>query len=220
MHSEDNPFDIRVECLDGLTPSEAILPADVCSLLERAQAVLDHAQLQAQTVLCEAHEEAVRIRAEAAHLGETEKEALIRQARDEWVQQGLQWLVEEARLEAALVDQVEARVRHLLTAVLREWIDDQDQLEQLAHWLTVQVRDRAQPLPSRIRLHPDDRDALVARLAQNGLPNTMDYSADPALARGQAVVEMEFLRIEFDLARHWEQVLAALRGSPLPIQQD
>ncbi|CCD29234.1 Type III Secretion system apparatus protein ssaK [Candidatus Glomeribacter gigasporarum BEG34] len=217
MRAEENPFNVPVESLNGLSTSEAILHADVCSLLERAQAVLGRAQTQAQTILCEAHEEAMQIRAEAAHLGETEKEALIRQTRDEWVQQGLQWLVEEARFESALVDRMEARVRHLLTAVLREWIDHQDRLEQLAHWLTVQVRDRAQPLPSRIRLHPDDRDALAARLAQEGLPEAIDYSADPALAQGQAILEMEFLRIEFDLARHWEQVLSALKGSSVPI---
>src|SRR5260363_99031 len=105
MRAEENPFNVPVESLNGLSTSEAILHADVCSLLERAQAVLGRAQTQAQTILCEAHE--------------------------------------EARFESALVDRMEARVRHLLTAVLREWIDHQDRLEQLAHWLTVQVRDRA-----------------------------------------------------------------------------
>ncbi len=217
MHSEENPFNVPVEYLEGPTRPETILRADACSLLECAQDVLNRAQSQVRAILCEAREEAARIRAEAAHLGETEKETLIHQTRNECVQQGLQWFVEEACLEAALVDQVEARVRNTLTAVLREWIDNQDRLAQLAHWLTTQVRDRAQRLPCRIRLHPDEHDAVLTQLMRNGLSEGIEYSADPDIAQGQAFVETEFLRIEFDLARHWEQVLAALRGSPVPI---
>ncbi len=214
MQSDADPFHVRVEFLDGPTPSEAVLRADERTLLERAQAVLEHARIQAQTLLQEAREEAARIRTEAAHLGETEKEALRRQTRDESVQQGLQWLVEEARLEAALVDRVEARVRDMLRFVLQQWIDDQDRLAQLTHWLAAQVRDRAQPAPYRIRLQPNEHDALVKQLTQRGSAEGIDYIADASLVEGQAVIDTEFLRIEFDLARHWKHVLAALKRSP------
>lgn len=216
MQFETNPFNIQIETLGGPTPSENVLYADERSLLERAQVVLDQARAHAQTILREAHEEAARIRTEAARLGETEKEVLIHQTQDDCVRRGLQWLVGEAQLEITLVDRVEMRVRNILALVLREWIDKQDVLTQLTHWLAAQVRDRAQAIPYRIRLHPDDLDALVTRLTQQDAPEGINYMADTGLAQGQAVIDTEFLRIEFDLARHWKQVLAALRRSSAP----
>ncbi len=216
MNIEANPFNLEINLLDGPEPSESVLQASTLDLLEQAQAVLEHAQTQAALLQHEVELEAVQIRATASELGEEDKAALIRQAqdeaRDETVTQGLSWLLDEAQLEASIIDRLEARVRSTMANVLQEWLDGQDRVAQLARQLATQVGERARLRPYKIRLHPAECEAVAAQLAHSPALAEIHCVADAALTAGQAIIDTEFLRIEFDLSRHWAQVLAALRG--------
>ncbi|GAM52949.1 FliH/SctL family protein [Mycoavidus cysteinexigens] len=216
MNTEANPFNLEIKLFAEPEPSEAVLPAAAFDLLEQAQAALEQAQTQADLMRHEAEQEAVQIRATASELGAEEKAALICQtqdeARDQTVTQGLRWLADEAQLEASIIDQLEARVRSTMASVLQEWLEGQDQIAQLARQLAAQVRVRARQRPYQIRLHPTECESVAAQLAQSPDLAEVHCLADAALTAGQAIIDMEFLRIEFDLTRHWAQVLAALRG--------
>ncbi|BBO59077.1 FliH/SctL family protein [Mycoavidus sp. B2-EB] len=216
MNTEANPFNLEIKLIAEPEPSEPVLQAAVFDLLEQAEATLEQAQTQAALIRHEAEQEAVQIRAAASELGAEEKAALIHQtqdeARDQTVTQGLRWLSDETQLEANIIDRLEARVRSTMANVLQEWLEGQDQIAQLARQLAAQVRVRARQRPYQIRLHPTECESVAAQLAQSSDLAEIHCVADATLTAGQAIIDMEFLRIEFDLTRHWAQVLAALRG--------
>jgi len=217
VNLETNPFNLEIKLIAEPEPSGAVVPASTIELLEQAQAVLERAQARALLIQQEAEQEAAQIRAAASELGAEEKAALIRQiqeeTRDQTVAQGLRWLLDEAQLETDILDRLEARVRNTMANVLREWLDGQDQLEQLVRQLAAQVRARAQQRPYKIRLYPAECEPVVTQLAQSPDLAEIHCIGDAALTPGQAIIETEFLRIEFDLIRHWAQILATLQGA-------
>lgn len=210
-----NPFNIHIDVLKGPTPPGPVVKSADFNLLQQAKILIEQAHKQAADLLQNADYQASEIRQKAAQLGELEKAQWMRQIREETyhtiVQEKLTWLVEQQAFEAAIVNSIDWRIREVMVSVLREWVDNQDQLAQLASRLAKLVCERAARSLCKLRLCPTECESVSAQLNQRLNFDSIEYIADPALNAGQAVIETEFLRIEFDLNRHWEAVFAALR---------
>ncbi len=210
-----NPFNFPIEKLDKLDGLDPVIKGSTFSLLQQASTLIKRAQTQALEVLRQANLEALAIQEKAAQVGEFQKSQVVRKIRDETrdatVEEGLRWLIDEQQVESAVIKSLETRVREIMASVLEEWFAEQDQLAQLATRLAVLVRERAQQRPCKLRLHPDACATIEAQLKELVDLNGIDCLADATLTPEQAVIETEFLHVEFDLARHRNAVFTALR---------
>jgi len=209
-----NPFNLPINVLEGVTAPGQVIAGPVTNLLSKARYIIEQAQHQAADLLHRTERDALAIQQAAARLGESRKamvvQSVINETRDATIAQTLTWLVDEKALEATLAENMVSRIRETMFAVLTPWFDNQDHAVLLAKRLADIIRQRAQKYPCTLRLHAADLETVVAQLGQQADLREIPCTADPALAAGQAVIESEFLRIEFDLDRHWETVLATL----------
>ncbi len=214
-----NPFNFPIEqldTLDGLTP---VIKGSTFNLLAQANTLTQRAKTQALDVVRQANLEALAIQEKAAQLGEFQKSKLVYKVRDETqdaaLNEALQWLVDERQLEKVIIDGLETRVREIMASVLEEWFAEQDQVAQLATRLAKIVRERAQQRPCKLRLPADASAAIEAQLKELVDLNEIECVADTTLNPEQAIIETEFLNVEFDLARHRSTVIDALRKRSL-----
>lgn len=210
-----NPFNLPIEqldTLDGLTP---VIKGSTFNLLAQANTLTERAKTQALDIVRQANLEALAIQEKAAQLGEFQKSKLVYKVRDETrdatLKEALQWLIDEQQLEKVIIDSLEARVREIMASVLQEWFAEQDQIAQLATRLAKIIRERTQQRPCKLRLPADASAALEAQLKELIDLNEIECVADATLNPEQAIIETEFLNVEFDLAQHRSTVIDALR---------
>ncbi len=210
-----NPFNVRVEVLEGPAPQGSVFKSADVSLRQQTKTWVEQASMQALKLVKQAHQKAKIIQEDAVHLGAQQKaeviEALRTEAKAAALEEALQWLVEERALEARVVESVESQMREAMATVLEEWVDDQDELEQLARRLTALAAARVRQHPYKLRLHPETCKTLQAEHEGKTPFERAQWVSDATLAVGQVVLEDPFLRVEFDVAMYWSKVVDALR---------
>ncbi len=219
-----NPFSVRIEMLEGPAPEGAVLKTAAVSLRQETKKWAEQASTQAIKVLKQAQQKAKSIQEAAAQVGALQKAQAIEdiriQTRDATLEEALQWLVEEQALEAHIVEGLESRMREMMATVLEEWLDDQDELNQLARRLTSLAAARVRQHPYKLRLHPEACETLQARYEGKSPFERAQWVPDATLEARQAVFEDAFLRVEFDLALHWSKVMNALRTMQIDAAQE
>ncbi len=210
-----NPFNLPIEQLDKLDELAPVIKGSTFNLLAQANTLTQRAKTQALDVVRQANLEALAIQEKAAQLGEIQKSKLVYKVRDETrdaaLKEALQWLIDEQQLEKVIIDNLEARVREIMASVVEEWFAEQDQVAQLAARLATIVRERAQQRPCKLRLPANASTEIEAQLKELVDLNEIECVADTTLNPEQAIIETEFLNVEFDLARHRSTVIDALR---------
>ncbi|WP_137894086.1 FliH/SctL family protein [Ramlibacter sp. 2FC] len=190
----------------NLGERDRVPPADAAPDALAAQALAAQQAMQMQALREAAHEEGYREGLQAleafkqAHAAEAaaRMEPLLAalQSRLAGLEQGL------AAQVAVLATEIARQVVHHELATRPELIEAvaQDALAALVH--------SARQL--RIRLHPEDREWLVAQGSLDLASRQAVLLADPGQARGGCVVESDIAGVDASVPARWRRVLAAL----------
>lgn len=186
----------------SVDPAARVVRAQEHAVLAEAQALLDNAHAQAEAILAGAQEafEAERQRGYA----DGKEQALLDQAEKmiETVGRTVEYF---AGVENEMVDLVMLAVRKVV-----DGFDDREKVLIVVRNALAVVRNQKQ---MTLRLHPDDVDAVRARIndllaAYPGV-GYLDILGDGRLSRGACILESEIGMVEASL----EGQLTALRGA-------
>ncbi|KWC21386.1 EsaK [Burkholderia ubonensis] len=212
-------FPISITYLPGPAPAESLIPAatladyfDAASIVERAQAHAACVLEQARSTLADAERDARRLREDAHRQGLADAAAELTRAREDLIGETVQWLVDEADLEARIATDLDDRLRVLIASVVEPYLRDRDAVELLlAQVRTCIAADQgASPLvlmvsaASAERVHAVLRDAPRVRVA-----------VDAALRADEARLESPHAIVHFDPERHLDLLLSRLLPSRL-----
>ncbi|PRP69728.1 hypothetical protein BUE93_13615 [Chromobacterium amazonense] len=214
----NNPLNLAVATLPGPLPTGCVIRAaeletrrDLAGALERLHAAAredaEALRLQAQAELEQARREAEALR-EAAW---QDAAAIRRQARDEAVDEAVQWLCCEQEMEQLIARELAQRWRTLTARVLEELLGQSDQNQLLLRRVERKV---AELLPrGRVTLCVAPSALAVAARAWASAPE-VKVMADSGLASGQARLDNGLVRIHLDEPAHQARVLQQLAGEP------
>lgn len=215
-----NPFALTITRVRAELPVSGVLDASELDAYIDTAAVYVRARSRAAEVLRTARKKMAQTRRDAALLreatlakAEAEVRETVARAHDAVMRDVVTWLVDEADLERQAAARVEAQCRDWVAGCVAAFAGEADRSALIATRISSHLRELASHGRFTVRLAEADVAAVSERLPDE--PG-MELLADPALVSGKAWLDSPFVRLELDLNRQLDQLLAAIRGYPGP----
>lgn len=185
-----------------MEPASRILRATEYAALAQAQALIDHAQAQADEILAGAQ---AAFEAECRRGYENGRQQALLDQAEKMIETVGRTVDYFAQVEGRMVDLVMASVRKVV-----DGFDDQEKIVIVVRNALAVVRNQKQ---MTLRLHPDDLDGVRKRInevlaAYPGI-GFLDLLPDARLAPGACILESDIGMVEASL----ETQIAALRSA-------
>ncbi|AGK47983.1 hypothetical protein BTI_1927 [Burkholderia thailandensis MSMB121] len=211
-------FPVSITYLPGPAPAGSLIPAaalaayvDAASIVERAQVHAARMLDEARDALADAERDARRLREDAHRQGLADAAAELARAREDLIGETVQWLVDEADLEARIAMHLDDRLRVLVASVVEPYLRDRDTVELLLAQVRacIAADHGAAPLVLQVGAASAER----IRVALEDVPR-MRVEVDAALSAHEARLVSPHAIVHFDPGRHLDLLLSRLLPSP------
>ncbi|MGT0250526.1 EsaK [Burkholderia pyrrocinia] len=212
-------FPVSITYLPGPAPAGSLIPAatlaayvDAASIVERAQAHAARVLDEARATLADAERDARRLREDAHRQGLADAAAELARARANLIGETVQWLVDEAELEARIATHLDDRLRVLVASVVEPYLRDRDAVELLLTQVRACIAADCGAAPLVLQIGAPSAERI--RTALGDAPRVR-VEVDAALGANEARLTSPHAIVHFDPERHLDLLLSRLLPSPL-----
>ncbi len=211
-------FPISITYLPGPAPIESLIPAatlagyvGAASIVERAQAHAARVLDEARGTLADAERDARRLREDAQRQGLADAAAELARMRADLIGETVQWLVDEADLEAQIATHLDHRLRTLIASVVEPYLRNRDAVELLLAQVRtcIAADQRASPLVLQVGAASAER----IRAALGDAPHVR-VTVGAALRANEARLASPHAIVHFDPDQHLDLLLSRLLSAP------
>ncbi|KVX77016.1 hypothetical protein [Burkholderia ubonensis] len=205
---------ISITYLPGPAPSESLIPAATLSGYFDAASILEQAQSRAAALLDEATNQRAAAERDARQFCEDARQrwlsaatAELEQARQDLIGETIQWLADEADIEARIAENLDDRLRVLIASVVEPYLRERDAVELLLERVRTRIATEhgRQPLV----LHVGTTSAERIRTALHDEPRVR-VLADVTLGDSEARLESPHVIVRFNLEQHLSLLISRL----------
>lgn len=207
------PF-IPITRLPGPPPLEIVISADELAHYYTAQRIIANANEKSAHILAELEQQMAmtrsdlrRIREQARQTGLSEAKAELDSLRAETIAQAVEWLIAEDELERQIANNLDERIRSLLTQTLASWIDERNVVDDVMRRVKQSLEKMAGEELATLYVASEVEDVVREQLGT--LPR-VSICTDATLSEGQARLESRLILIRFDLDAHHHLILERL----------
>jgi hypothetical protein len=216
---------ISITYLPGPAPTDTLIPAatlaghvDAASIVARAQAHAARLLDDARAALADAEHSAHRLREDAQRQGRADAAAELALARHALIAETVEWLVDEADLEAQIAARLDARLRDLIASVVEPYLRGRDAIEPLLEQVRAALAAGQGSAPLVLRVGTAHAERV--RAAVQEVPRVR-VAVDAALRATEARLESPHAIVHVDPGQHLDLLLSRLTArAPTPPNDD